>query len=177
MSRSLMFLLETKLPWRQTPSRKKKAVVFTTVTTDAYLDQLNAGVTNVCEIFKVCSIESLKYVREFHTVIVCKCTVIVATFPRPETWRWTKQTVIGCLTCRSNGLIGWPLPTMAVMSSIPDLQLLIWRSGYARLQRTWLGLHTFKHRLRKPGKDCTICDSWENSGSRKQSWKRSIQGP
>ncbi len=40
------------MPWCQTPSRKKKAVVFTTVTTDAYQDQLNAGVSKVCEIFK-----------------------------------------------------------------------------------------------------------------------------
>ncbi len=30
---------------------------------------------------------------------------------------------------------------------------------------------TSKHRSRKPGKDCTICDSWENSGSHQQSWK------
>ncbi len=42
-------------------------VVFTTVTTNAYQDQLNAGFSNVCEIFKVRGIESLKYVRELHT--------------------------------------------------------------------------------------------------------------
>ncbi len=30
MSRSLTSRLETKMPWRQTPSRKKKAIVFTT---------------------------------------------------------------------------------------------------------------------------------------------------
>ncbi len=77
MSRSLTFRLETKMPWCQTPSRKKKAVVFTTVTTDAYQDQLNAGVSKVCEIFNVHGIESLKYVREFHTP-VCYC----GTFPR-----------------------------------------------------------------------------------------------
>ncbi len=65
MSRSLTFRLETKMPWHQTPSRKKKAVVFTTVTTNAYQDQINAGFSKVCEIFKVCGIESLKYVREF----------------------------------------------------------------------------------------------------------------
>ncbi len=35
------------------PSRKKKAVVFTTVTTSAYQDQINAGFSKVCEIFKV----------------------------------------------------------------------------------------------------------------------------
>ncbi len=31
--------------------------------------------------------------------------------------------------------------------------------GCKQSPRTWHGLHTFKHRLRKPGKDCTICDS------------------
>ncbi len=55
--------------WRQTPSRKKKAIVFTNVTTNAYQGQLNAGFSKVCEIFKVRGIESLKYVREFHTPV------------------------------------------------------------------------------------------------------------
>ncbi len=72
VSRSLTFRLETNMPWRQTPSRKKKAVVFTNVTTIVYQDQLNAGFSKVCEIFKVHGIESLKYVREFHTP-VCYC--------------------------------------------------------------------------------------------------------
>ncbi len=67
VSRSLTFRLETKMPQRQTPSRKKKAVVFI-ATMSAYQDQLNAGFSKVCEIFKVRSIESLKYVREFHTL-------------------------------------------------------------------------------------------------------------
>ncbi len=35
--------LETKMLWCQTPSRKKKAVMFTNVTTSTYQDQLNAG--------------------------------------------------------------------------------------------------------------------------------------
>ncbi len=72
VSRSLTFRLETKMPCRQTPSRKKKAVVFTNVTTSAYQDQLNAGFSKVCEIFKVHGIQSLKYVREFYT-LVCYC--------------------------------------------------------------------------------------------------------
>ncbi len=38
VSRSLTFRLETKMPWHQTLSRKKKAVVFTTVMTNAYQD-------------------------------------------------------------------------------------------------------------------------------------------
>ncbi len=71
-SHSLTFRLETKMPWRQTPSRKKKAIVFTTVTTNAYQGQINAGFSKVCEIFKVRGIESLKYVREFYTP-VCYC--------------------------------------------------------------------------------------------------------
>ncbi len=70
VSRSLTFRLETKMPWRQNPSRKKKAVVFTNVTTSAYQDQLNAGFSKVCEIFKVRSKESLKYIREFHTCLL-----------------------------------------------------------------------------------------------------------
>ncbi len=56
----------------QTPSRKKKAVMFTNVTTNAYQDQINAGFSKVCEIFKVRGIESLKYVQEFYTP-VCYC--------------------------------------------------------------------------------------------------------
>ncbi len=51
---------ETKKLWRQTPSRKKKAVVFTNVTASAYRIQLNAGFSKVCERFKVRGIESLK---------------------------------------------------------------------------------------------------------------------
>ncbi len=60
VSRSLTFRLETKMPWCQTPSRKKKAVVFTNVTMSTYQDQLNTGFSKVCEIFKVRGIESLK---------------------------------------------------------------------------------------------------------------------
>ncbi len=114
--RSLTLRLETKMPWRQTPSRKKKAVVFTNVTTNAYQDQLNIGCSKVCEIFKVRGIESLKYIREFHTPV----SVIVATFPRTETWRWTKRTVIGCLTCRSNDLMGGPWPIKPAIYSRPS---------------------------------------------------------
>ncbi len=51
------------------PLTKEEAVVLTNVTTSAYQDQLNAGFLKVCEIFKVRSIESLKYVREFHTPV------------------------------------------------------------------------------------------------------------
>ncbi len=77
MSRYLTFRLETKNPSRQTLSRKKKAVVLTTLTTSVYQDQINAVFSKVCEIFKVRDIESLKYVPEFYTR-----SVIVMTFSR-----------------------------------------------------------------------------------------------
>ncbi len=80
MLRSLTFCLETRMPWCQTLSRKKKAVVFTNVMTNACQDQLHTGFSKVCEIFKVRGIESLKYVQEFY-----RRSVIVATFPRTET--------------------------------------------------------------------------------------------
>ncbi len=75
MSRSLTFCLETKMPWCQTPSSKKRAVMFKTMTMSAYQDQLNAGFSKVCEIFQVRYTESLKYVQEFYT-LVCYCSNI-----------------------------------------------------------------------------------------------------
>ncbi len=72
MSRTITYCLETKEAVTPNPSRKKKAVVFTFVMTRTYQDQLNTGFSKVCEIFKVRSIESLKYVQEFYTP-VCYC--------------------------------------------------------------------------------------------------------
>ncbi len=41
--------------------------MFTNVMANAYQGQLNAGFSKVCEIFNVCGIESLKYIRRhFH---------------------------------------------------------------------------------------------------------------
>ncbi len=53
MSRSLMFRLETKMPWHQTLSRNKKAVVFRNVRRTLIRVRLNAGDLKVCEIFDV----------------------------------------------------------------------------------------------------------------------------
>ncbi len=41
--------LKTKMSWCQTPSWKKRAVVYAFVTMSAYQDQLNAGFSKVCE--------------------------------------------------------------------------------------------------------------------------------
>ncbi len=50
---TLMFLLETKMPWRQIPSWNKKAVAFTNETAIAYQGQLNAGFSKLCEILNI----------------------------------------------------------------------------------------------------------------------------
>ncbi len=104
-----------KPPW------KKRDVMFTTVTTSAYQHQLNAGFSKVCEIFKVCDIESLKYIREFYTP-VCYCGEISTP------WNvMRKRTVIGFLTCRSNGLMGGAWPMKAAMDSRPSAVILnVW---------------------------------------------------
>ncbi len=44
----------------------------TNVTVNTYQSRLNAGFPKVCEILKVCAIESLKFIREFHPR-VCYC--------------------------------------------------------------------------------------------------------
>ncbi len=90
--------------------------MFTTVMTNFYRDQLNAGFSKVCEIFKVCGIESLKYVPRVFAV-----TVTVPKFPLPEKWCWMKLTVIGCLTCRSYVvLMGGPWPIKAAIDYSPS---------------------------------------------------------
>ncbi len=69
VSCSLTFRLETKMLWCQTPLWKTKARINQD---QDYQDQLNTGFLKLCAIFKVCGIESLKYVQEFFTP-VCYC--------------------------------------------------------------------------------------------------------
>ncbi|MGL6084060.1 MAG: hypothetical protein ACRC4N_16950, partial [Gammaproteobacteria bacterium] len=57
------------------------------VMTNAYQDQLNAGFSKVCEIFKIRGTESLKYIQEFYTP-VCYCGDI--SKPRNVTLNETK---------------------------------------------------------------------------------------
>ncbi len=116
VSRSLTFRLKTKMPWRQTPSRKKKDVVFTTD------DERLSGSTkhlifkSMWNIFKVCGIESLKYFWEFYTP-VCYCGYIA-------TWHKTKHDWLLYLS------VIWPLGrALAIQSG----QSSGWRSVYARL--------------------------------------------
>ncbi len=114
------------MPWHQTPSRKKKAVVFTTVTTNAYQDQINAGFSKVCEIFKVRSIESLKYVREFYTP-VCYCGYI--STPRNVTLNETNCDWLFVMSVKRPH--GWALAN----ESYHLFSQSVWRSGYARLDK------------------------------------------
>ncbi len=98
------------MPWRQTPSRKKKAIVlFTTVTTSAYQDQLNAGFSKECEKCKVHGTESLKYVWEFYRP-VCYCGDI--STPLNMTWHKTKRDWLLYLS-----VIGRALAIQSVQSS------------------------------------------------------------
>ncbi len=105
--------LETKMPWRQTPQKRRKLSCLQLWWQDQ--DQINAGFSKVCEIFIVHGIESLKHVSlllwwHFHALK-----------------RWTKQTVIGCWTCRSNGLMRGPWPIKANTHSRPSaVSLAVW---------------------------------------------------
>ncbi len=132
MSRSLTFCLETKRPWCQTPSRKKKSVVFTNVTANAYQGQLNAGFSKVSEIFKVCSIESLKYIREFHTP-VCYCGNI-STHPNRD----AERNELWLVVWHVGQTASWVGLGQSMPPYIPDLQPSVWRSGYTRLSSSWL---------------------------------------
>ncbi len=82
------------------------------VTTNAYQDQLNAGFSKVCEIFKVRGIESLKYVREFYTP-VCYCGDI--STPRNVTLNETNYDWLFDISVKR--LMGGPWPIKAAMNS------------------------------------------------------------
>ncbi len=122
---SLTFHLETKMPWRQTPSRKKKAVVFTNVTSNAYQDQLNAGFSKLCEIFKVCGIESLKYIS------VCYCDDI--SMPR--------NVMLNETTCDwlfDMSVMGGPWPMKAAIYSRPSaVSLKVWLRETSSMNVIW----------------------------------------
>ncbi len=115
------------MPRRQTPSRKKKAVLFTNVTTNAYQGQLNAGFSKVFEIFKVRRIESESFIREFHTP-VCYCGDI--STPRNVTLNETNYD--------------WNRPMKAEIYSRPSaVRLKVW------LRETTTRV-TKKHKLHSP---------------------------
>ncbi len=68
VSCSLTFCLETKMPWHQTPSQRRKLSRSTNVTANAYQSRLNAGFSKVVKYLRF----GAKYIRKFHTP-VCYC--------------------------------------------------------------------------------------------------------
>ncbi len=101
------------MPWRQTPSRKKKAIVFTTVTTSVSQDQLNTEFSKVCENFKARGIECLKYVREFYSPVYY-CGDI--STPLNMTWHKTKRDWLLYLS------VIWPLGRALAIQSGQSFQ-------------------------------------------------------
>ncbi len=72
----------------------------------------------------------------------------MTTFPHPEMWRWTKQTVIGCLTCQSNGTMGGPWPMKAAMDSRHYIYIYIYafsRRFYPKRLTVHPGYTLFDH--------------------------------
>ncbi len=124
VSHSLMFRLETKMLWHQTPSRKKKAIVFTNVTANAYQSRWNKGFPKVCKNFKNWAIESLKYIRGFKMLLWRHFHAPKRDAERNELWLvvWHVSQ-----TASWAGLDQWMQPY------IPDLQPSVWRSGYTSL--------------------------------------------
>ncbi len=138
--------------------------MFTNVTTNAYQDQLNAGFSKVCEIFKVRSIETLKYVREllwWHF-----------NYPKRDAeWNelWLVVWHVG-QTASWAGLGQWKLPW------IPDLQPSVWlRETNDSMTRHWMILflnesvfwtNQFKWMIQRPTHKAThLIRSWINQYS------------
>ncbi len=107
------------------------------------LTKLDAGVSKVCEIFKVHA-EKNTFKSFTHR------SVIVTAFPRSETWRWTKRTVIGWLTCQSNGLMGgaWPMDPFQTFSHQSK--------ALATRDYLWPVKHLHKKKKKKNGSKCVF---------------------
>ncbi len=107
--------------------------MFTNVMANAYQSQLNAGFSKVCEIFKVRSIESLKYIREFHTP-VCYCGDISTP------WNVTlNKTSCDWLFDMSVKLMGGPWPMNAAIYSRPSaVSLRVWLCETSTYVINWL---------------------------------------
>ncbi len=67
VSRSLTHAWKQKFHRVKLPREKRKPSCLQMWWRTLIERRLNAGFSKVCEIFKVCAIESLKYIREFHT--------------------------------------------------------------------------------------------------------------
>ncbi len=133
VSRSLTFCLEKKMSWCQTPLTKEESRRVYNCD-----DERLSGSTKPWILKSMWNISSSRHrIFKIHLSFTHR-SVTVATFPHPETWRWTKRTVIGCLTCRSNGLMGGTWPMKAAMDSRPSaVSLKVW------LRETIIFVHIF----------------------------------
>ncbi len=108
-----------KMLWRQTPSRKKKAVVFT-ADNERLSGSTKHWISKVCEKFKVHGIESLQYVREFYTP-VWYCGDI--SMPLNMTWHKSKRDWLLYLS------VIWPLGWDLAIQSGQSSQTFSRQSG------------------------------------------------
>ncbi len=127
-----MFYLEPKMPWRQTPSLKNKAIVFTTATVRAYLDHLNARFSKVCEMCKVRSIDSLKYVQEFYTPV---CVIWGHFHAHKHDAAQNKAWLVALLVSH---MTSWVVLGHSKRPRFSDLLPSVWSFGYMRLPWPWL---------------------------------------
>ncbi len=86
--------------------------------------------SKVCEIFQVCGIESLKYIREFHTP-VCYCGDI--SMPRNVTLNETN-----CDWLFDMSVMGGPWPMKAAIYSRPSaVSLKVWLREISSMNVIW----------------------------------------
>ncbi len=114
-------------PWNKDDAKrlhKRRKLLFTNVMANAYQGRPNAGFSKVCEIFKVCRIQSLKCIREFHSPV---CYFRDISTPRNVTLNETNCDWLLDMSVKRPHW--WAL----VNEYITDLQSLVWRSGYVRL--------------------------------------------
>ncbi len=124
VSRSLTFHLESKMPWRQTPSIGRRVY---NCDDECLSGSTKLGFSKVWEIFKVCGIESFKHVRDFYTP-VCYCGNISTpqnvilnetncdwlfdmSIKRPHGWALVNECchVLQTFSHQSEGLATWDL--------------------------------------------------------------------
>ncbi len=132
VSRFLMFLLETKRPWRQTPPRKKKAVSVYKCEANAYQSQLKAGFSEVCEKCKVCGIIFLNYIREFHT------RVLLLWWHFHAQKRDAEQNELWLVVWHVGQTASWAGLGQWMQPYVPDLQQSVWSVSASTQNRHFL---------------------------------------
>ncbi len=152
VSRSLLFCLETKMPWRQTPSRKKKAFVYNCD------GECLSGSTKRCIFKSMWNIWHLQHrlfkirLRVSHTVSYC------GNIPTPRNVTLNETNCDWLFDMSVKGLMGGPWPMKAAIYSRPSAVSL----------KVWLG--------ETSGSLCVSCfDRQANSLQASINWRRSLR--